>query len=105
MENIKEELIKHLGKIYTNQDWNFVVCGYISLDDEDYDRHYINLVIDSSVEEFLDTLDFEVDPYRKSLKGTIWYADGTWSEYHVDVDRCYGYWERFVCPEIPENCR
>jgi hypothetical protein len=105
VENIKQVLIEHLGAMYNNKDCAFIVCGYISLDDEDYDTHTISLVIDGDVQLFLDTLDFEVDAYRKCLNGKIWYADGTWSEYHVDYDRCEGEWTRYVCPVIPEHCK
>jgi hypothetical protein len=105
MENIKEELIKHLGSIYTNQDWDFVVCGFISLYDKDYgdDRHTISLPIDEDVQLFIDMLDFDIHPLREGFESTIWYADGTWSEYIYDYEWGTGEWVKFVCPEIPKS--
>ena len=102
MENIKQTLIKHLGHLYDNKDWNFIVCAYMSYDDAYSDTININLVIDGDVEKFLDELDFEIDSYRTDLHGIIWYADGTWSRYCVDYDDCKGWWTRYVCPEIPK---
>lgn len=103
MENIKQTLIKHLGHIYNSQDWDFIVCAYMSYDDAYSDAIDINLVIGGDVKKFIDELDFEIDPYRTDLHGTIWYADGTWSKYCVDYDECEGSWTRYVCPEIPEH--
>jgi len=102
MVNIKRELIAHLGRIYTNQDWDFIVCGHIILDEDNNDRN-INLTIDGDVEEFIDKLDLDLSHFQASdIIGTIWYADGTWSEYVFDYEYVHGYWERHICPEIPK---
>lgn len=101
MINIKEQLIKHLGRIYINEDWDFIVCGHVSFDDDDDNQ--ICLLIDGDVEEFLNKLDFEITNYRSTdIWSTIWYADGTWSEYVYDFENSYGYWERHICPKIPK---
>jgi hypothetical protein len=103
MENIKKELIAHLGSIYTNQDWDFIVCGHIILDEDNHDRH-INLIIDGDVVEFLDKLDLDISSSQAcDIIGTIWFADGTWSEYVFDSDYSRGFWERHVSPEIPDS--
>jgi len=104
--NVKQELINHLGSIYTIQNWDFVVCASISLDDdEDHDPNYINLTMDGDVQEFIDKLDMDIYSLRDGFHGTIWYADSTWSEYIYDYEWGTGQWIRFVCPEIPDILR
>jgi len=103
MENIKQELIEHLGHLYDNQDWDFVVCGFVNHGDQwDDGDNIVRLVIDGDVNEFLNKLDIEISPLEY-LEGTIWYADGTWSEFINDYHWGGGRWVRFVCPEIPET--
>jgi hypothetical protein len=103
VENIKKVLIEHLGAMYNNKDCAFIVCGFISLNDDDNDTHTVRLIIDADIDEFLDKLDFDIHPLRESFEGIIWYADGTWSEYIYDMEWGTGEWIRFACPEIPET--
>jgi hypothetical protein len=52
----------------------------------------------------LDALDFEYDENSSSskLRGTIWYTDGTWSEY---INSEHAYWEYFKCPNVPKHLK
>jgi len=103
MENIKEELIKHLDYVCNDRGFEFVVCGFVNDRDQWGDcDNIVHLVIDGDINEFLNKLDIEISPLE-SLEGTIWYADGTWSEFINDYHWGGGQWIKFVCPKIPET--
>ena len=99
--NAREEFIKHIGS-------RKVLCAQIQ-NGEDYideEPTTFNLTTGWGVEDwskFLTDLDFEYDcGYGgQNLFGTIWYADGTWSDRgEYDGSEWYEY---HVCPPIPKE--
>ena len=95
--NAREEFIKHIGSrkvlcagIQRGYDWDESVVYNLTTgwDSEDWSK-------------FLSNLDFEYDcGYGdQNLFGTIWYADGTWSDRgEYDGSEWYEY---HICPPIP----
>ena len=98
--NAREEFINHIGS-------RSVLCAKIQKGD-DYDDHpsVFNLTTGWDSEDwskFLSDLDFEYDAGYggQNLFGTIWYADGTWSDRgEYDGSEWYEY---HVCPPIPKE--
>ena len=95
--NAREEFIKHIGS-------RSVLCAHIQKgDDYDDDPSVFNLTTGWDSEDwskFLSSLDFEYDAGYggQNLFGTIWYADGTWSD--RDGSEWYEY---HVYPPIPKD--
>jgi hypothetical protein len=96
--NAREEFIKHIGS-------RKVLCAEIQRGDYGYDESVVyNLTTGWDSEDwskFLSNLDFEYDcGYGgQNLFGTIWYADGTWSDRgEYDGSEWYEY---HICPNIP----
>jgi hypothetical protein len=96
--NAREEFIKHIGS-------RKVLCVGIQRGDYGYDESVVyNLTTGWDSEDwskFLSNLDFEYDcGYGgQNLFGTIWYADGTWSD-RGEYDGSE-WWEYHECPNIP----
>jgi hypothetical protein len=95
--NAREEFIKHIGsrkvlcvQIQNGEDYTDDKPGVFNLttgwNSEDWNR-------------FLSDIDFEYDcGYGgQNLFGTIWYADGTWSEEYDGSE----WWDYHICPNIP----
>jgi|688.fasta_scaffold575333_3 hypothetical protein len=96
--NAREEFIKHI-------DTRKVLCAKIQKGD-DYDDHpsVFNLTTGWDSEDwskFLSGIDFEYDSGYggQNLFGTIWYADGTWSD-RGEYDGSE-WWDYHTCPNIP----
>ena len=101
--NAREEFIKHVGS-------KSVLCAEIQrgddydADDVDDQTSVFNLTTGWDSEDwskFLSNLDFEYDSGYggQNLFGTIWYADGTWSDRgEYDGSEWYEY---HICPNIP----
>ena len=90
--NAKKELIDHIG----NREVKYVqVIREISY------RH--ELTIEGTMDEVLPRLDFDYDSRygRQELEGTVWYADGTWSD-RVEYDGTE-WWEYRECPSLPND--
>lgn len=90
--NAKKELLDHIGdrKVKYVQ-----VIREISYDDK--------ATIEGTLDEVLPRLDFDYDDGYggQELEGTIWYANGTWS----DRGEYYGseWWEHCECPSLPNG--
>lgn len=93
--NAKEEFIKHIGsrsvlcaQIQSGDDYSVVYNLTTGFDEEDWNK-------------FLSDIDFEYDcGYGgQNLFGTIWYADGTWSD-RGEYDGSE-WWNYNQCPNIP----
>jgi hypothetical protein len=98
--NAKEEFIKHIGS-------RSVLCAHIQKgDDYDDQPSVFNLTTGWDSEDwskFLSDLNFEYDAGYggQNLFGTIWYADGTWSDRgEYDGSEWYEY---HICPTIPKE--
>jgi hypothetical protein len=102
--NAKEEFLSHVGS-------KKLLCAKIQKGD-DYganafgssDSSVFNLTTGWGVEDwskFLTDLDFEYDCGfgGQNLFGTIWYADGTWSD-RGEYDGSE-WWDYHYCPQIP----
>lgn len=101
MENAKQEFLDH---VQTRQ----VLCALIRLGPEYFPEeckhvHLPHGYSQNSFEQFLHELDFEYDDGYggQELFGTIWYADGTWSE-RGEYDGSE-WWEHKLCPRIPDE--
>jgi len=99
--NAKEEFIEET-------DGKQVLCATVSYGSdwtEDERRHYSLPVgfTPEQFEHFVNELDFEYDDSYGSqeLFGTIWYADGTWSD-RGEYDGSE-WWEYQSCPPIPDK--
>jgi len=91
MANAKKEIIDHIG---TKE------VIYVSIKHgRDYDED--QKVIEGKLEDIIERLDFKYDDGYggQELFGTIWYADGTWSD-RREYDGSE-WWEHHVCPSIP----
>ena len=104
MINAKKELLKHLQEI-----GRVVICFRIDYDDySDGKRTVSVLKMNHTSEEFNDALDKLDSRYDngyglQELYGTIWHADGTWSERReYDGEE---WWEHCFRPQIPEDCK
>lgn len=87
--NAKKELIDHIG----DRDVKYVrVIREISYDDK--------VTIEGTLDEVLPRLDFDYDSGYggQELEGTIWYADGTWSD-RGEYDGSE-WWEHRECPSL-----
>lgn len=104
MANAKQEFIKHVGN-------GIVTCAIIdyqsySFRDEDEKESEHRLRVGYTQEEydaFVDSLDFVYDDGygTQQLYGTIWFADGTWSDrYEYDGSER---WDYHCVPTIPEE--
>jgi len=100
MINAKTEFLQH---IETRE----VKCAEISTGVEwlEEEKKYYRLPIDYRTEqyaEFVDSLNFNYDSGYggQELFGTIWYADGTWSE-RGEYDGSE-WWEHRECPAVPD---
>lgn len=84
--NAKEELLKHIG----GREVEYVRVVYKT-----------EKTIEGTLDEVLPRLDFNYyNGYGgQELEGTIWYADGTWSE-RGEYDGSE-WWERQVRPPLP----
>ena len=96
--NAREEFLSHIGG-------RKVLCSKIQKGD-DYDDHpsVFNLTTGWDAEDwskFLSDIDFNYDSGYggQNLFGTIWYADGTWSE-RGEYDGSE-WWVHHECPQIP----
>lgn len=90
--NAKTEFIEHVGS-------KTVVCAEIHCKGINS-----SLKVDHSQEDyqaFLTAIDYKYDAGYgcQELYGTIWYADGTWSD-RKEYDGSEG-WDHFVRPDIP----
>jgi hypothetical protein len=89
--NAKQELIEHIaGRL----------VKFVSLH-----RFREGPVIQGTLEQVLSLLDWDYDAGlgTQELFGTIWYADGTWSE-RGEYDGGE-WWEHRKCPELPANIK
>ena len=88
--NAKEELLKHIK----DRDVKYVRV----VDKRLYDNEP---TFEGTLAEVLLKLDFEYDSGFgiQELEGTIWYADGTWSD-RREYDGAE-WWEHQVCPPLP----
>jgi hypothetical protein len=117
MITIKKELLAHIHTInmYKLQedknahiiDWTMICCADIFMETDGDDIHVFHRINEESEEQwnqFLNKLDFEHDDEssRYALKGTVWYADGTWSKYGYDYEMMYGSWNWREVPMIPD---
>jgi hypothetical protein len=87
-----EELLKHIGN-------RTVMYVQISRElDWDTTEH-----IEGTLEQVLPRLNFVYDSGYGSqcLHGTIWYADGTWSD-RGEYDGSE-WWQNHVCPPLPAS--
>lgn len=101
MANAKEEFLGHIGN-------RKVLCAYINYQDFMLETltKYNNLSVGHTEQEFadfVDGLDFQYDAGYggQELFGTIWYADGTWSD-RGEYDGSE-WWEHHQCPQIPNS--
>lgn len=87
--NAKEELLKHIGDREVK---------YVRVISGGYRK---TAVIEGTLDEVLPSLDFKYDSGYGSqeLEGTIWYADGTWSE-RGEYDGSE-WWVHRECPPLP----
>ena len=88
-------------------DWKMICCVDIFMETDGDDIHIFHRMNEESEEQwnqFLNKLDFEHDDEsaRYELKGTIWYADNTWSVYEHDYEMMYGSWKWREVPPIPD---
>ena len=94
----KSEFINHIGG-------RLVICAQIQKgDDYDDSPSVFNLTTGWDSEDwtkFLSDIDFEYDAGYggQNLFGTIWYADGTWSD-RGEYDGSE-WWDYHYCPQIP----
>ena len=60
---------------------------------------------DSAMHNFLQAINYQYDSGHggQEVYGTIWYADGTWSE-RVEYDGSE-WWEHKSCPQIPDDMK
>lgn len=94
--NAKDEFLKHTKN-------KVVMCAVV-----DYCNLTVKLPVNYNIndyERFLNAINFEYDcGYGgQELYGTIWYADGTWSE-RGEYDGSE-WWEYKYMPEIPESLK
>ena len=90
--NAKEELINHIG----DRDVKYVRVIHENCDNDE-------VTIEGTLDGVLPHLDFDYDSGygTQELEGTIWYADGTWSE-RREYDG-YEWWEYRECPPLPKH--
>ena len=103
MKNAKEEIIKHIN----DRKVIYVAIENVSMEiDIDIDNGGVTENIKNikgTIEEVLPLLDFQYDNgfgYQE-VYGTIWYADGTWSERESYDGK--EWWVHRVRPELPDN--
>jgi hypothetical protein len=102
MRNAKEEFLGHIGN-------RKVLCAYINYQDcwsQEIPTKLNQLSVGYTEQEFtdfVDYLDFEYDAGYggQEVFGTIWYADGTWSN-RGEYDGSE-WWEHHQCPQIPNS--
>lgn len=100
--NAREEFLKFIANIP-------IKCASITHGDASWyeDTKEYNLKMNHTEEDmavFLDSLNFDYDSGYggQELFGTIWFIDGTWAD-RGEYDGSE-WWQRHVCPEIPEKC-
>ena len=100
MENLKDLVNECIGHL----DRSRILCIDLSYDN-DHDRGTTNvfLPVNGDLVEFMNKIDFEMDPIWISLDATVWYDDGSWSTYDITYDVYYGYWYYHKCPKLPEH--
>lgn len=88
--NAKKELIDHIQARVVKY---VRVVREISYDNKE--------TIEGALADVLPKLDFEYDNGfgSQELEGTVWYADGTWSD-RREYDGSE-WWEHHVCPPLP----
>lgn len=105
MANCKDEFLKETnGKK--------VLCAEITFERYYYcgDRLTKEAILpigysDAAMQDFLQTIDYQYDSGYgvQEVYGTIWYADGTWSEREeYDGEE---WWEHRSCPQIPDELK
>jgi len=109
MKNAKEEIVKHIeGRKVIYVDIEIVSMEFDrDIDDlndpEQSPLSWVPKTIQGKLEDVLPLLDFQYDNgfgYQE-IYGTIWYADGTWSEREsYDGNER---WIHRVCPALPDN--
>jgi hypothetical protein len=90
--NAKDELLDHIGD--RGVEWVHIVLGA---------EYQEQRTISGSLRDVAPLLDFEYDAGfgSQELFGTIWYADGTWSE-RAEYDGSE-WWRRVSRPQIPKS--
>jgi hypothetical protein len=99
MENLKDLVNECIGHV----DRSRILSIDLSYDDDDRDTINVFLPINGDIIEFMNKIDFQIDPLWKGLDCTVWYTDGSWSTYDITYDVYYGYWYYHKCPKLPEH--
>lgn len=107
VKNARDEFLDHIRKVDST-----ILCASLareSFDEATFEYREIKYVLKTEFngndyDEFLKSLDFQYDAGfgGQLLFGTIFYANGTWSE-RGEYDGSE-WWVYKTCPEIPKEC-